>query len=245
MHDRATGTGRGTLRALIGAAIGAAALSLAPPAAAASQGLIVTSFDSIRLEAPVTLILKTGAGPSGRAEGDRATLDRLKVQVSGRLLTVTLDRPRPGETTGGPATLYLTTGDLRRVLLSGGGTIRIDRMKGLRGEIVSGGSGDISVGDIALDRVTLLLAGNGRVTLGGRTGVADVRVLGPGTLAAEKLRAREARISSEGAGSISMTAEVSAKLMASGSGDVTILGSPACTVERRGTGVLRCGSRSY
>lgn len=243
MHDERNGTGRGTLRALMAA--GVAGLLLATPASAATRGFTITSFDAIRVDAPVTVVLTTGTGASARAEGDQSALDRLKVDVSGRLVTVSMERTRPGEKGCGAATLRLSTGMVERVVLTGGGSIAIDRMKGLLGQLVLGGNGDISVATLDLDRVDVALAGGGRMTLAGRTGVANVRVNGPGSLAAEPLRARQASVSNEGPGSIILTADVNAKVVTSGSGDVSITGKAACIVDNRGTGRVSCGGESF
>ena len=220
-------------------------LGLVLPAEAATRGYTITSFDAIRVDAPVTVVVTTGSGASARAEGDQAALDRLKVDVSGRLLIISMTRPRSGEKSGGAATLRLSTGMIDRIVLTGGGSVMVDRMKGLQGQIVLGGNGDVGVADVALDRIDVALAGGGRATLGGRTGVANIRVNGPGAVAAEGLRARQASISNDGPGSVTLTAEVTAKVVSTGSGDVTVGGKPACTIDNRGTGRILCDGENY
>jgi len=240
MHDQWHRTGRGALRALSGAAI-----LIATPATATTRGYTITSFDAIRVDAPVSVIVTTGAGASARAEGDQALLDRLNVNVSGRLLTISMTRARPGEKSSGAATLRLSTGDLTRIVLTGGGSVVVSRMKGLRGDIVLGGNGDVTVAAVDLDRIDLSLAGGGRATLTGRTGVANIRVSGPGAVAGDALRARQATLANDGPGSIALTAEVTAKITATGSGDVTVNGKAACSVDNRGTGRIACGGETY
>lgn len=221
-------------------------LLLATPVGAATRGFTVTSFDAIRVDAPVEVAITTGAGASARADGDQAVLDRLKLNVSGRLLTVTMERAQSGgKSSGGRAVLRLSTGDLGRVVLTGGGSVSINRMKGLRGEIVLGGNGDVSVAAVELDQLNLGVAGAGRATLAGRVGSATVRVNGPGAVEAQGLRARQAVVANDGPGSIALTAEVAVKLSASGSGDVTVSGKAACSVDNRGTGRISCGGEDY
>lgn len=217
----------------------------AAPAAAATRGFTITSFDAIRVDAPVEVTITTGAGASARADGDQAVLDRLKVDVSGRLLAVTVERARPGEKSGGRAVLRLSTGDLSRVVLTGGGSVSVSRMKGLRGEIVLGGNGDVSVAAVDLDQLSLGVAGAGRANLSGRAGVATIRVTGPGAVMAEGLRVRQAAVANDGPGNVAVTAEVSARVSASGSGDVTVAGMAACSVDNRGTGRISCGGEAY
>lgn len=222
-----------------------ATMAITMPANAATRGFTITSFDAIRVDAPIDVVITTGAGASARAEGDQALLDRLKVDVSGRLMAITMERARPGEKSGGRATLRLSTGALQRVVLTGGGSVSVSRMKGLRGEIVLGGNGDVAVAAVDVDQFSLGLAGAGRATLAGRAGVATVRVNGPGAVMAEPLRARQAIVSNDGPGNVTLTADVTAKVSASGSGDVTVLGKAACHVDNRGTGRISCGGEAY
>ncbi len=233
------------MRALIAVPIFFAAVALPGAARAATQGYTLTSFDTLRVEAPVTVMVTTGMGVAARGEGPRGTLDRLKLDVSGRLLTIRIASLRPGEKAAGPATLQISTGALRRLVLGGGGSVTVNRMKGLTAEIVSGGNGDVTVKAMDVDRLTVALAGGGRVTLAGRAGVADVRVSGPGGVAGEALTARQVKVGNEGPGTISLTAAVSADVRASGSGDVTVAGKAACTVANEGTGRVLCGGESY
>lgn len=239
MHDQEQGTGRSALRALI-----ATGLLLAAPAQAATRGFTITGFDAVRIDAPVKVILTTGGSIGARADGDQAALDRLRVEVSGRLLTVTMDR-RAGEKASSPATLRLSTQMVSRIVLAGGGSVMVDRMKGLAGQLVLGGSGDIAIADVQLDRLDLMLGGAGRVTLAGRAGVANFQVIGPGAIVAAQLRARQLTIGNNGPGSIAASADVNATVTASGSGDISVDGKPACTVTNRGTGTIRCGADSY
>ncbi len=249
MQEIGHGIGRSALR------LSAAALLLAltpnvvlrSNAALATEGRTYTiaSFDSLRVEAPVSVLLTTGRGSSARAEGPRGTLDRLKVELSGRVLKISLTAAPDGSRSAGPARLILSTGDLRRVMLTGGGSVTINRMKGLAADIVLGGNGDVTVGSADLDRLTVMLAGGGRVTLAGRAGVANLSLSGPGSIAADALTARQAKLVADGPGSIALAASVSADVRASGSGDVTVSGKAACTVSNQGTGRIACGGKSY
>ena len=90
--------------------ITAAWLLLPLQAVAATRGYTITSFDAIRVDAPVEVIITTGAGASAKVDGDQSLIERLHIDVSGRLLTIRMDRARPGEKSGGRATVRLSTG---------------------------------------------------------------------------------------------------------------------------------------
>ncbi|MET0248626.1 MAG: DUF2807 domain-containing protein [Sphingobium sp.] len=227
-------------------AIGSAG-ALPSDAHAATRGFSITSFDAIRVEAPVTVNLITGKGASARAEGDADMLERLRLDVSGRLLVVRAVRAASngGGKSGGRATISLSTGMLDRIILVGGGSITVNRLAGLRAEIVSGGNGDVAVAAVAVDQLNVALAGGGKVALAGRAGTATIRVTGPGSVAAEGLHIRNATVGNEGPGSIRLDAAVTAKVTASGAGDVIVTGKAACIVVNRGTGRIACGGEDY
>ena len=242
MQEQHHGFRRSALRALTLFTLAA----LNTPVQAANRNYTISSFDAIRIDGPVNVVLTTGTGVSARAEGDQGALDRLRVELSGRVLSVTMERPQPGQKSSGNAVLLrLSTGMLEKLVMTGGGSVSVDRMKGLRGEIISGGNGDVSVGMVDLDRIDLSFAGGGRANLTGRAGVANIRLSGPGAVAAEALHTRQANIVNEGAGSVTVTADVTAKVVASGSGDVVVTGKAAWTVDNRGTGRIGCGGDSW
>ena len=218
-------------------------LASAPAAQAATQPYVVTSFDSIRVEAPVNVIVTTGGGISAKGEGDREALDRLELQNSGSLLVVRMRPAADGGLRGaaGVATLRLSTGQMRRATLSGGGTITVNGMKGQQGELALNGGGDITINGAALDRLNVALWGSGRVTLSGKAGRASILASGPGAVRGEGLTATRAELLNNGPGSIAVTVTGAADVNARGSGDVTVLGKPVCKVAQSGTGRVLCG----
>ncbi|MGE4429314.1 MAG: DUF2807 domain-containing protein [Sphingobium sp.] len=217
----------------------------AQPAHAAMRGYIVTNFDSIRVEAPVRIILSTGSGVSGTGEGEREALDRVKLSVSGGALTVSMaDRPGNGFATGKAAevpTLYLSTGQLRRVQLIGGGVLEIKDISGLETNLSLNGSGEILVRQADIEQLSLYVGGGGRLTIAGKARTVRASVNGPGALEAGDLDARNAVVANDGPGSIHLTVHGPAKVTSSGSGDTRIDGKPVCSIDQRGVGQVICG----
>lgn len=242
MHRREDGIGRRAMASRMGqATMALLSLALTTPVHAATRGYTITSFDVIRVDAPVRVTVTTGAAVSARAEGDQALLDRLRVTVSGQVLAISMDRQAGEKRRDGVATLTLSTSDLRRIVLTGGGSIAVNRMKGQSGDIVMGGSGDISIADVALDRLVVGMAGSGRVSLAGRASDATIRVTGPGAVDAAALRTRQLIIDNAGPAAITASAEVTAKVSTTGSGEISVTGPAACTIANRGTGAVDCG----
>ena len=118
---------------------GLAALAVAAaPAGAATRGYIVTDFDNLRLEGPVEVFVETGRGASARGEGDADMLARVDLAVSARTLVVRL-KPSPYEARrerqSGPAKLFLTAPVLRRIQLTGAGSVRARGLDKLNAEV--------------------------------------------------------------------------------------------------------------
>ena len=231
-------------RGRIGAAVCAALMLTAVPAHAAMRGYIVTSFDSIRVEAPVRIVLTTGSGVSGTGEGDREALDRVSLSVSGGLLTVSMAaRPDNGFSDGKPApvpTLFLSTGQLRRVQMIGGGALTIRELEGLEADLSLNGNGEILVQQANVEQLSLYVGGGGRLTIAGTARDVRVSVSGSGALEAGALDARNAVVANDGPGSIRLMAHGPVKITSSGSGDTAIDGKPICAIAQRGVGQVIC-----
>ena len=213
-------------------------------ASAATRTYIVTDFDSIRVEGPLNVAIESGRGASARGEGNAASLDQVDLRVTSRVLTVRL-KPSPFESSrdrNAPAVrLSLTVPSLRRVQLTGAGSLHGTGLDKSRAEIIVSGSGSVTITAIDTDTLSVQQFGAGSVTLSGKAKSVDLRVSGHGGLDARDLRAADLELALEGAASVDAQADRSVKITAAGPGNATITGNPACTVRRVGSGVVRCG----
>lgn len=216
----------------------------ATPAFGAERRYSVTDFDRIQIEGPFEVTLDTGGAPSASASGGQDAIDRVIVEVEGRTLRVRPNRSAwggyPGESAG-PVRIALSTHDLRGAVLSGSGSLAIDHAEAMRFDLSLVGNGRIAVGDIEADKLVVSMLGAGRVTLAGKVKELDATVQGAAELDAPALIAMDARISADTAGTVTVGAIRTAKVTASGPGDITVTGSAACTVQALGAGRVRCG----
>lgn len=214
------------------------------PAHAAMRGYIVTHFDSIRVEAPVHIILTTGSGVSGTGEGDRDMLNRVTLSVSGGALTVTMEEKSQSGFADGAVkaapVLYLSTGQLRKAVVVGGAVLTIKELSGLEADIAMNGNGEIIVERTDVERLSLFVGGGGRVQVAGNARSVQASVNGPGALDAEGLNVHNAVVANDGPGTISLTVHGPARIRSSGSGGVTVKGKPVCTIEQSGVGQVDC-----
>lgn len=226
---------------------GLAMLAGALPARAASRGLIITSFDAVRVEAPVRVLIDTGRGVTARGEGPDDAFDRLSLDVSGQLLTIRLrtDGNSAPRRAAQPMTLYLSTGMVRRVSVNGGAEVRVSGIRAQQAVLALSGTGSLIVDRLDTDQLSVLMAGAGRIGLSGRSGKAALRLLGPGLVEAEGFTARDLLLTNTGPGKVTVSASSSASITSSGSGDSLVVGPAACKVRQTGLGRVTCGGADY
>lgn len=225
----------------------AAALLAAAPAAAAERRYSVTDFDRVHVQGPFSVTLVTGRASTAvaRAANLRA-LDRVSIEVLGRQLRI---RTRdswggyPGAEETGGVEIELTTRDLGGVFVRGPGTLAVDRARAMRFDVSLSGSGKIAIGDVQADVMTITQVGSGSVVLAGRAKSVRAAVQGSGDLDASALQTRDVVVNAGTDGYTAVAASNTARVNSDGAGDVEIIGDPACTVEVRGTGRVKCGGR--
>lgn len=221
-----------------------AALAVAAPAGAAERRYTVTDFDRVKVEGPFQVTLATGKASSAVATGGMRAIDQVSIKVEGRVLRISPNRNAwggyPGEGAG-PLKIAVSTHGLRGAAVIGSGSLQIDKAKGMSFEASVAGSGSVGVGNIETDRLTLGLMGSGKIEVAGKAKVLKADIHGGGDLAASGLTAEDAVIGADTAGAIGVGVRRSAKITATGAGDVEIIGTPACTIDARGSGRVVCG----
>lgn len=231
------------IRAALLAAALAAALP-AVPAGAADRTYPVTDFDSVRVEGPFEVSLATGLSSRVQASGPAEALERVSVEVEGRTLRIRVNPSAwggyPGQSPG-HVRIAASTRDLVRASVVGSGSLDIDKARGLRLDLALGGSGRLAVRALEADNLNVGLVGSGRIALGGHARLMRATIQGSGDLDGARLRADDVQLGADSAGSITLGPARTAKVRATGAGDVTIAGTPACTIDWKGAGRVRCG----
>lgn len=211
---------------------------------AAERGYSVTSFDRIQVEGPFAVTVSTGKAVSAKASGSDDALERVSVRVEGRTMLI---RPNlsgwggfPGKQPG-TASIAVTTPDLNTAIVTGSGSLAIDRMKSPRAVLTVEGSGRLAVRAIEADNATLAIAGSGIIEAAGRAKQAVAVARGAAEIRAGDLAVSDLTLTSESAGTITMQANRSAKVNALGIGAIAVGGTAACEVRKVGGGPLTCG----
>lgn len=218
-----------------------AVVAAATPLAAAQRTYSVTDFTRVRIEGPFAVTLATNVAPYARATGSQRALDRVYLRVEGRTLIIRIDRFAWGgsaDADAGPVTIAVGTHDLEQAVLSGPGSLAIDRVRGLDFTLSAFGSGATSIGEVLSDRLRVVAEGSGSTRLAGVTKRLDAALSGPGLIDASGLTAKDATLSAMGPASLRATVTNSVKLSASGTATITLDGGAACERKISGSAVV-------
>ena len=225
--------------------LAAALIACATPAAAGPRNFGITDFTKIRVSGPYRVTIATGVAPFARASGSAGGLDRVAVETRGDTLVVQTNPSWGGYPGSDPGPVEVTVGthELSNASLIGSGSLAVDRVKGLGFTMTVQGSGVGSIGDAAVDQMTVSLEGTANASLAGKVGKLTALVRGLSALDAAKLMVANADMSVDGTATIDANVSDTAKVNGWGPATVRLSGRPACIVKVQGsTTVSGCKS---
>lgn len=216
----------------------------AAPALAAERSYSVTDFDEIRVIGAHRVVVTPGRATTVKASGTPAALEMLSVETQGRTLVIQSRVQTLSGNSVAPrnaANLTITLPVLKAVRLQGAGSVNAALMRAPQADIALAGSGAITVARIEADRANLKLSGAGRIEAAGRVRDLTADMKGSGEIAAARLASADLKLTSATSGRAILAARRSANVTATGSGEVVVQGSPACSVQNNGSGTVSCG----
>jgi hypothetical protein len=216
----------------------------ASSALAAERGYSVTDFDRIDVTGSYVVIVETGKSPSVRASGSSEGIERLSVQTIGKTLKI---KPNAGGWGGWPGakaaapSIRVTVPNLRDAQISGSGSLSISKMRAQVVKLGLAGSGQLSVAQLETDRLFASMVGSGTMTLTGKAAIGRLSTEGSGTLNGKALKVDNLDLISNSAGPSHFVGGKTAKVTSTGAGEIEVSGTPACTVNATGSGLVSCG----
>lgn len=214
------------------------------PGQTVERNYYVGAFDRIELAGAYDATVRTGAAPGVHARGGENVLDRLVVEVKdGKLLIHPKERMgfHWGWGHSGKVELTVTVPQLHGATLTGAGGIDIDKIQGDRFEGTLAGSGGLSVGSLDVQSLKLSIAGSGDARAGaGKARSAEYEIAGSGGVDAGGVQTEQLKVSIAGSGNVKAHSSGAADVDIMGSGDVDVAGGAKCTVNKAGSGSVRC-----
>ncbi len=210
-----------------------------------SRNFPVGNFQQIEVAGPYDVDVRTGANASVSAQGSQKLLDRTIVEVQGDKLVI---HPQEHHNffnfsfgSHGNAHFAVTVPQLTGATIAGSGGIKVNHVQGAVFEGTVAGSGGLDVDSVDVQSLKLSIGGSGSAkAAGGKATSADYSIGGSGDIEAGAVQAQQAKVSIAGSGSIAANATGTADVSIMGSGDVTVAGGAKCTVNKAGSGSVKC-----
>ncbi|WP_197054331.1 GIN domain-containing protein [Sphingomonas sp. 37zxx] len=221
-------------------------LMLAPGIAQAEERrIMVTGYDSVRVEGPFDVEIRTGSATKAIVSGDARAIEGVNVRVEDRVLVIGASLNGWGgwpDARSQPLRITATAPAIRSAALLGNGRLAIDRMTGQQVAIDLSGSGTLSVGTVTADEFRATLTGAASLDIRGAVARARFTSNGANPIDASGLAVRDLTVVSQSPAESSFSASETANVNAAGLGQVTVTGTAACIIT--GLGPVRCGSEA-
>jgi hypothetical protein len=199
----------------------------------------VRDFDEVVVQGRGDLILEQGDVESVVIEAEAAVMPHVKAAVEGRRLVLGLEHwwdsllfPLA------PLRYRVSAVTVKRVTISGSGTVKAEGLRSddLRLEI--SGSGDMAFPQLAAGAVSLGISGGGKMMVSGEAESVAVRISGSGNIQTGDLVTQAAEVRISGSGNVKVNATQTLDVQISGSGTVKYAGQPQLSQRISGSGSI-------
>ena len=211
--------------------------------AQSTQKREVSAFTEISLRNTANVHLKQGDKQLVEVKGDATTLEKLITEVNNRTLIIRYPVDRLfNKWTAGSVDIYITLPQIDALTVSGSGSIfSAGNIESRILNLTLSGSGEIKLGGIMADKVSLTLSGSGNVQLTGQQNVPEFKavVSGSGNVKAIDLPVSQVDVKIAGSGNVWVHAIDRLKAVVVGSGDVIYRGNPSVETSIAGSGNVK------
>jgi len=203
----------------------------------------VRDFDEVVVQGRGELILEQGDVESVVIEADEAAMSHVKAVVEGRRLVLGLDHWWDHLLL--PAALLrfrVSAVMLKRVTISGSGTVLADALRADDLSLEISGSGDMAFPQLTARALSLGISGGGKMTVSGVAESVAVRFSGSGKVQTGELATQAAEVRISGSGNVKVNAAQTLDVQISGSGSVKYTGQPQISQRISGSGSIVHGA---
>jgi hypothetical protein len=185
-----------------------------------------------------TVIVSDGTTFTIKVEG--ADTDTLRFVRDERTIGITREQGWDGESS---AVIRITMPPPSELVIAGAGSIEAQSL-GSEAEVSIGGTGSVTFGKVAAEKLGINIGGSGSVKGGGTAKVLEINIGGNGDVELAGLKADKAEVSIGGNGDVAFASDGEVEANIAGAGDVKVAGSAKCTVNAFGSGTLTCSPTS-
>lgn len=203
----------------------------------------VSGFDAIELRWFGDLVVSQGDSEGLEVEGDAELLEKVHARVDGGTLVLELGQDWLERLFGGlrflgrsPLVYRVKVSSLRRVAVSGRGTLTMPSLETDELTLAVSGQGEMRIDDLRARELAVRISGRGEMALKGAVDDARIDITGSGEVEFPGLRSKRARVRISGHGEAEVNAEEDLDVGISGYGRVRYHGDPKVTQSIAGAG---------
>jgi hypothetical protein len=206
----------------------------------------VRDFDTVELRWFGDMIVTQGQGESLTVEGDAELLQKLAVRVEGGSLILEIGQDWLERLVEGlrfigrrPLTYRIGVDTLRRIGVSGRGSIRAEALRADDLTLAISGQGSVHIDDLQARELHVKINGRGEIEARGKVDEARIDIAGSGEVELPELTAQRAEVRISGHGEAELRVVDSLNVTISGYGRVRYHGDPKLTQSIAGAGNVR------
>lgn len=195
----------------------------------------VSDFHAVNFAFIGDLNITQGNQEALTISGDDNILALIRSEVSNGVLRIDAGAANIGQTIV-PLRYELMVRNLDEVKLSGLGNIKIGALQSDELTLNLSGAGSLTIDELAGNELAVHMSGLGNANLTGEVNRQTVTVSGAGAYYARELRSQAAKVTISGLGNAEVWAVETLDAMISGAGNISYVGSPQVTQQISGLG---------
>jgi hypothetical protein len=195
----------------------------------------VSDFERVEVSGGGSLEIIQDGTESLSIETDDNIMPYVTCEVSEGLLRVGMDF---GLRTYLPSRMHISlhVKDLSAITTSGAWKVTSPSVRGDTLSILTSGSGDMVIDELAVDDLETSISGTGSIDLTGEAKTETINISGSGKIETGDLRTQDVTVSISGTGTVTVWATRTLSVEVSGSGTVNYYGSPQVSFSQSGSG---------
>jgi hypothetical protein len=195
----------------------------------------VNGFTEIAFFTEGSIMITQGDAETLQVETDENLMQYLETTVAGGVLNIKVQEDPPVDIDPSRGIKWeITVVDLDSIALFGAGDLEMGDLATDQLSLKVAGAMDVDIDHLAANDLEVVLTGVGSLRLSGEVARGNLRLAGTGSIDTSRLVAREVTAAVSGVGDISVWATDALTATISGLGSIEYFGSP--TVTRAGTG---------
>jgi hypothetical protein len=197
----------------------------------------VGDFDRLTFSGIGKIIIEQGEETSLEVEAESNVIDALKINTSTSELEIGFKSRFINVIPTKDIVFHLKVKDLKKIDISGAGSIECDNLNVESLSVDSNGVGSIKINITASD-LEISISGAGKVNLSGEVDTQQLDISGVGSYDAKELVSKDCEISISGAGKAVVNVTQTLDIEMSGVGKVDYVGNPSITQNVSGAGSI-------